>query len=142
LTKTVRPSVIVLAVSITAFQDRLSRAAGGRSRAVIACKAQDIGAVAWGEEAPLISEWDIRDLGGRLTTVPKDGRKTRAILAALGVPLVDALADMHYWPDLRLGSGVPVTTEDLVLEALRLVGMPNATVVQQGNVLIVQLNRR
>lgn len=122
-----------------AFQSRLAQASSGKSRSEIADQAGRVAASAWGPEAPEIDEVLIRRLQVEMRNPPADGRSMRAVLSALGVPLVEALALMDYWPDLSLGTTRPVSPEQLLVAACQMVGLEARVRSAGAGRLIVEL---
>jgi hypothetical protein len=121
------------------LQERLRLAMAGRTRGQVAAAAEAIAYRAWGDEMPLIDESTVRDLDSRLETPPADGRVLRCVLAAVGVPMVEALEILGYWPDVGLvGRSRPLTAR--LAEALRVAGFPDAAVIGvAGRQVTIQL---
>lgn len=64
------------------------------------------------------------------------GQDIRSILAAVGVPLVDALEAGNWWPDMRWSRGIsPV---ERIAEGLRLMGV-SAQIQVAGNRIVLEL---
>jgi hypothetical protein len=69
-------------------------------RPQIATRANRIAIEIWGDDAPIVSDADVRWVDSQGTR-PGDGRIMRTIVAAHDIRLVDAYEMIGYWPDLR-----------------------------------------
>ena len=125
---------------LTPLQVRLAAAAGERLRPELTVTAQNIASSVWDAAAPELEENFIRGLRERWKTPPADGRQFRAVIAAHGVTLVEALELMGYWPDLLLG-GRARTSQEKLVESATWVGLTIRVVASQGNRIVVELLR-
>jgi hypothetical protein len=71
---------------------------------------------------------------------PRAGAELRAIAAALGIPMLDVLRDLDYWPPLPGAGAAEVQTSCMALveEACRLAGW-RVQRTPQGDRLVIQL---
>lgn len=65
------------------------------------------------------------------------GDEVRSYLAALDIPLVDALLGSQWWPDMRWGCGI--SDAQRVEEGLRLMGLRTTGVQAVGRRVVVTL---
>lgn len=126
-------------VGMRAFQQRLKHYIGDRSRPQIATRATEIAIKIWGRDAPDIDEKQVRDIDTRLVNPPADGRVFRCVLAAVGMPAVEALTILGYWPDANIAGGGRSIAQ-AVTEAMRIVGYPDARLVTtHGRRIVIEL---
>lgn len=119
------------------LQLALKQATNGRSRREIADEASRIAVRIWGDDAPPIDEVQVRFIDSRLVKPPEDGRILRCVLAAVGVPLTDALQALGYWPDARLSAAK--SPARAVLETLRILGFASAKIASvSGRRVVIQ----
>ncbi len=111
----------------------------GMNRPAIAQAAQRVASRAWHADPPVITEEGVRDVQERLTKPPRDGRALRAIVAVHGISMIEALTLMDYWPDLLLGSAGPVSMEQLIVEACRLLGVEVSVVDRSGRKILLEI---
>lgn len=97
----------------------------------------DTAVLEWGARAPQIEEQWLKNLLTRSRTPPADGRSFRAVLAALDVPLFQALRLMRYWPDLLVSSDQ--TPAELLFDAALAFGMRISVTSDGPGVLMVRL---
>lgn len=128
----------VLTIGMRALQARLKEAIGDESRRKVATRAGQIACRVFGDDAPVIDETHVRDLDSRLVNPPTDGRILRCVLAAVGIPLVDALVILGFWPDANLSG--PRSTAMAVAETMRILGYPDAELVStQGRIVTIRI---
>lgn len=121
------------------LRNLLIRAIGDRSRPEVADCSRQLAGRVWGVDAPDFDDQFVRDASTRLVGIPRDGRAFRALLAALDVPLVQALEAAYLWPDLRLGSLRPMSNQDLLLEGARMVGLRATVKSQNGRTVVLEI---
>lgn len=120
------------------LQDHLRSVTDGRPRRELAELATELADAAFPDDELFVEEQHVRDVDTRLSAPPADGRLFRAVLAAAGVPLVEALTLLGYWPDLRLQRARSPAAR--VVEALRMIGYPDAEIVEvRGRHVTVRL---
>jgi hypothetical protein len=125
-------------IGMRALQKLLREAIDGQTRRAVAERASEVALRMWREEAPLIDDTAVRDLDTRLVTPPGDGRILRCVLSATGIPLVEALETLGYWPDPTLGPGASAATR--VVAAMRLSGFPHAKLITvNGRRVVVEI---
>lgn len=121
--------------AMSRLQERLATAAGRKSRPVIADRASEIATAAWGPAAPFIDDTWLRTLETRLVNPPGDGKAFRAVLAALDIPLVEALQLLDYWGDLRFkGSRL-----DMLVEIARSLGIQARVKSHRGTTVVLEV---
>jgi len=115
-------------MALVDVQQRLKRARGNRTRRDVVDAAERV------PGAPeTLSEERLRRMECSLQSPPTDGGELRAVVAVLGVPLVDVLRDLGYWPPLATDREAVAVA--LVEEAARIAGWRE--VVRAGDKLVI-----
>ena len=85
-------------MSVKALQDLLISTRGTMNRPEVADRAESVRG-----GHPDFDAKDIEKLENMLRRPPMDGLKLRTHCAAIGLPLLEALAALDYWPPLEFG---------------------------------------
>lgn len=102
-------------MSLADLQERARSARGDTPRRVVIERASALpGAPDW------LTEGRLRSLETFLQAPPRSGEELRFLCAALGVPLVDALTDLGYWPPVLGPYCVEAEVDRLLREAAAL----------------------
>lgn len=120
------------------FKRRLAQASEHRHRPEIVDSARAILTDTLGEEHR-IDERFLQEIQTRLVTPTALGDQLRATLAALNVPLVSALTDIGYWPDMRWGLSEPASVFEVLKELAASTGIElELQQVQSTNAIVIR----
>lgn len=117
---------------------RAAREAKDKSRAQTGIRATQIAVTGFPGEDLIIDEVRVRDIETRSVSPSGDLRVLCCVLAAVDIPLVEALKILGLWPDLRPHGGRSVASS--VAEAVRNVGYPDARLKPgQGRDIVIEI---